>query len=286
MLNGFVNVLKPVAATASDVVVKLRHILGERQIGHLGTLDPGATGVLPVAIGQGTKLFNLLTDKRKIYRAFFTFGKTTDTLDAYGKLTKTGRSISPDDVLAALKGFVGDIWQTPPQYSAIQVAGQRAYDLARKGVEMTLKQRAVTVYSFTLVRQIAADTYMFDIECSAGTYIRALARDLAESMGTVGYMSGLIRLQSGCFAIEDAYTFDELEQQREKCVLDIMYPLADLPTVEIERQYYTKFNNGVKVPTRPFDGYGKIYCNDVFFGVGKCKNGKIELEYYLRNASN
>ena len=211
-MNGFVNVLKPVGATASDIVVCVKHIFREKA-GHLGTLDPGASGVLPIAVGQATKLFDFLTNKTKYYRAFFTFGKTTDTLDSYGTVTETNGTLpNADDVSVALKHFCGQLNQVPPVFSAKSVNGVRAYKLARSGAQVELKPRTVTVYGIDLVSRLSADTFVIDIRCSGGTYIRSLARDIAAYCGTVGYMSGLIRLQSGCFDIARAYTLDEVRE--------------------------------------------------------------------------
>lgn len=285
MINGFVNVLKPVGATASDMVVKLKKIYGQSKIGHLGTLDPGACGVLPIAMGSATKLFDLLTAKTKKYRAFFTFGKTTDTLDAYGKVTQIAPIPQIDVICNALKSFVGDIMQTPPQYSAISVGGVRAYDLARKGVDIQLKQRPVTVHSIELVRA-NSDTIVVDITCSAGTYIRSLVRDIALSVGTVGYMSGLIRLYSGNFTIQDAFTMDEIEQNKDAVILPIEYPLSSLQTLVVKSQLFDKLNNGVRLKlNKPFDGYKKVVCNQQFFGVGCCVENKLILKYNLKNAN-
>ncbi len=206
-MNGFINVLKPVGATASDMVVCIKHILHEKKIGHLGTLDPGASGVLPVAVGLGTKLFDFLTDKTKKYRAFFTFGKTTDTLDSYGNIVLDNCRIpSANQLQAVLNGFKGEFEQIPPMYSAKSVGGVRAYKLARDGIQVELKPRKIKIYDINLVAQKTDDTFILDITCGGGTYIRSIVRDIADKLNTVGYMSGLIRLQSGCFDIEQAYT--------------------------------------------------------------------------------
>lgn len=281
-MNGFVNVLKPVGATASDVVVCLKHVLGEK-VGHLGTLDPGAAGVLPVAVGKATKLFNFLTDKVKVYRAHFTFGKTTDTLDSYGVVTAKGTVPTLQQVQNALQNFVGETEQLPPAYSAISVSGTKAYKLARSGVEVQLQPRKVKVFSFELLRQSGEDTFVFDIACSAGTYIRSLARDLAANLGTVGYMSCLIRLQSGCFLLENAYTLDEIREKKQQCVLDVMYPLADLEICSLPAESFDDLDNGRRIVCPFENGYKKIYCKDVFFGLGTNRNGALDLQYYMKN---
>ena len=284
MISGFVNVLKPVGATASDVVVKLKHIFGQSKVGHLGTLDPGACGVLPIALGKGTKLFDYLTDKQKKYRALFTFGKTTDTLDAYGTFIQTGPVPDSNSVVDALKYFKGDIMQQPPQYSAISVGGVRAYDLARQGITVELKSRKVTVYDIELIR-VNGDTYTLDITCSAGTYIRSLVRDIAQQLGTVGYMSGLIRIRSGCFEIADAYLLDEVSRHKTECVLPITFPLNDLKEYVVPTYLLSKLNNGVRLNIKhPFDDKRKIYCDNQFFGIGSCNDGALCLDYYLKDA--
>lgn len=283
-MNGFVNVLKPVGATASDVVVCLKHTLGERKVGHLGTLDPGASGVLPVAVGQATKLFDFLTNKVKRYRAFFTFGKTTDTLDSYGVITEVS-DILPTSVelSAVLKGFVGEFDQMPPVYSAKSVGGVRAYKLARNGVEVELRPRKIVIYDIRLISQKSADTFVVDITCGGGTYIRSIARDVAQKLDTVGYMSGLIRMQSGCFDIRDAYTLDEIRELKERCLLDIMYPLQDVEEYRFDGKLYEDIDFGRKVVC-PFEGIRKIYCKDVFFGLGQNVDGYLKITYYLKNA--
>ncbi len=283
MLDGFVNVLKPVGATASDIVVKLRRVLGQQKIGHLGTLDPGACGVLPIAVGKGTKLFNLLTNKTKVYRAVFTFGATTDTLDSYGVTIATGHSdIDIDRLTNVCSSFVGNIEQIPPMYSAISVGGVRAYDLARQGQSVHLKSRAVTIYSIDNIYVVDDCSFSIDISCSGGTYIRSLARDIADKLGTVAYMSSLVRLESGCFNIENALTYDEIDRLGAQCVVDLMYPLQDMATYDVPQQLYKPLSYGMAISAQ-FDGYNKIYCQGEFFGIGKCTNNKLVLEYYLRN---
>ena len=247
-MNGFINVLKPVGATASDMVVCIKHILHEKKIGHLGTLDPGASGVLPVAVGLGTKLFDFLTDKTKKYRAFFTFGKTTDTLDSYGNIVVDNGAIpSANQLQAVLSGFTGEFEQVPPVYSAKSVGGVRAYKLARNGIQVELKPRKINIYNISFIAQKTDDTFVFDITCGGGTYIRSIVRDIADKLNTVGYMSGLIRLQSGCFDIEQAYTLDEIRSLKERCITDIMYPLSDVEEYCFDEEFYEDLDYGRKI---------------------------------------
>ncbi|HRX13465.1 MAG TPA: tRNA pseudouridine(55) synthase TruB [Eubacteriales bacterium] len=280
-MNGFINVCKPVDMTASDVVVKIRRLTNSKT-GHFGTLDPGAAGVLPIGVGKGVKLFNFLIDKSKTYRANFTFGVITDTLDSYGKIIETSDNIpTVKDINLALSSFLGEIPQMPPQYSAKSVNGVRAYKLARKGETAELTPKKVTVTKFELIGQTDEKTFSFDIECGAGTYIRALARDLAQKLDTVAYMSSLIRLSSGAFNIEDSYTLDELNSDIEAKLLPLDYPLFSVEKIDFDISYYKLLANGVKFSHPSFNGYKRIYCDNVFFGLASCKDERLVLEYNL-----
>ena len=280
-MNGFLNLLKPTGMTASDVVVRARKILGEKKIGHLGTLDPGASGVLPLAVGKGTKLFDFLTFKTKRYRAWFTFGRTTPTLDSYENVSEQcGNLPSAKEIRQALPKLIGKLKQLPPQYSALSVAGVRAYRLARKGQMVDLPLREVEVTEFCLLRQESADTFVFDIVCSGGTYIRALCRDLAEELNTCAYMSALIRLSSGEFLLEDSYTLEELAQKKEKCLLPLDAPLGNIPVWTYPKEVAVKLQNGVKLTAR-FEGLRRIVCDNVLYGVADSADGKLNWKYYL-----
>ena len=281
-MNGFVNLIKPSGPTASDMVVKARKILNYKKIGHLGTLDPLAAGVLPLAVGKGTKLFDFLLRKSKTYRAFFTFGKTTDTLDSAGAGTAGGGFVPDEKTLEALCAeMTGVQEQVPPIYSAKSINGVRAYALARKGEEVSLKAKTVEIFGFDLLRRFSEDTFEFEIRCSSGTYIRSVARDMAAAAGTLGYMSALIRTASGVFDIEKAVTLDELKEKGESALLPLEYALRDVPTFEYDEKYYSRLANGVSLPFDSGD-YHKIYCRGELFGVGRSKNGYLDLEFYLK----
>ena len=288
-MDGFVNVLKPSGPTASDVVVKLKKVYSQKKIGHLGTLDPGAAGVLPIALGKATKLFDLLTYKTKKYRVYFTFGKTTDTLDSYGQVTDTKEFLFTQEQLQnAIKSFVGKIEQLPPMYSAISINGNRAYDLARQGIDVQLPLRQVEVFDFKLVRQVSNDTWCFDILCGGGTYMRSLARDLAHKLDTVGYMSCLIRLSSGPFDVLNAKTLEEICQNPTDALLDLEYPLLGYDKIEVPKKYYKQLYNGVKLSGLDYLAtnisdivYYRVYCDNKFFGVGSFKDSKLVLDYRM-----
>ena len=226
-MKGFVNINKPSGMTSSDVVVKVRGILrkasGEKQkVGHLGTLDPIGTGVLPIAVGSATRLFDYMQEKVKVYRATFVFGQTTDTLDITGKITGESDAFpTREQIDVAVSAIHGEIDQIPPQYSAKSVDGVRAYDFARKGIEVDLKPKRITIYYIKTVDcdldgtpyKLDKNEYAFEIACSSGTYIRSIARDLAGALGTVAYMSSIHRIKSGDFEIQDAVTLTDFEKE-------------------------------------------------------------------------
>lgn len=252
-LKGFVNINKPTGLTSSDVVIKVRNTvsrcIGEKvKAGHLGTLDPGGAGVLPVALGKATRLFDFFLDKDKVYRADFAFGKETDTLDSYGKVTKRDGIIpSENEVIDVMNSFVGKIEQIPPMYSSLSVNGVRAYDLARSGKEVELPTREVEIYSVSFVRKKAENVFTFDIHCSSGTYIRSLVRDTAIRLGTIAYMASIIRLRSGSFGISESITLDELAKDPLSYIIPIDKVLEGVSYIDLPDILGNKAANGVKL---------------------------------------
>ena len=224
-MKGIVCINKPKGMTSSDVVVKVRNILsraiGEKQkAGHFGTLDPDGQGVLIVGIGSANRLFDYVLKKDKTYRAAFCFGKETDTLDESGKVTATDNAkVTAEDVKAVLPRFIGKLMQMPPQYSALSINGVKAYTLARKGIEAPLQAREIEIYSVELLGEIAKNSFEFRINCSSGTYIRSIARDMAKSLNTLGYMKYIIRERSGSISLNDCVTLEEFEKEPVKNVL-------------------------------------------------------------------
>lgn len=280
---GFFNIVKPTGLTASDVVVRMRKITGVQRIGHLGTLDPGAGGVLPLAVGRATKLFDFLTFKQKSYRAFFSFGVSTDTLDSYGMITETKPSdVTMKSLNEAMMGFIGKIKQIPPIYSSISIGGTRSYSLARAGKEVDLPEREVEIFELKLLRQDSKNTFVVDITCGGGTYIRSLVRDIAYSLGTVGYLSALIRTGSGLFSLSDAVTFDEVAKDTAKHLLPIEFPLSDLTEHIFDERYYKQLANGVKLVIKPFLGTRRIICCNKLLGIGHCdENSKLIIDVFF-----
>lgn len=283
MESGFYNVLKPTGMTSSDVVVQVRAIARRTfgkdvKVGHFGTLDPAGTGVLPIAVGRATRLFDYAVKERKIYRAGFVFGTETDTLDSYGTITKTSDKIpNLTEIVGILPQFIGDIVQIPPQYSSKCVDGKRAYDLAREGKPFELAGRPVTVYGINFI-EMNGNSFVFDIECSGGTYIRSLVRDIADALGTVGYMSFIIRLQAGVFKIENAATIRDISLNPQGLLTPLDLFICTMPKVTVFGENAVKVINGVKIkidsiPNVPFC----LYADGELLGIGENDNGCIKV---------
>ncbi len=265
-VTGFVNLSKPACMTSSDAVCIVRGVLsrtigGRQKTGHLGTLDPLATGVLPIALGKATALFDFLAFKTKRYVAEFTFGTATDTLDRGGKTVRDGGRIpSAEEIAAVLARFTGEFMQTPPAYSAKSVNGRRAYSYARSGEAVELAPKLVRVDSFELIGG-GEGVYEFAIECGGGTYIRSLARDVAEALGTCAYMSALTRTQSGPFTAESAVTPDEFRLAPEKYVIPAEFALSGLKKVTLGENALKRMLNGIPAAATDIaDGeYAAVY---------------------------
>ena len=226
MNSGIINVYKEAGYTSFDVVARLRGILKIKKIGHTGTLDPDATGVLPVCVGKATKLCDMLTDKDKVYECVMMLGVETDTYDLSGRiLERNSVTASEAEIVAAINSFVGDIMQVPPMYSALKVNGKKLYELAREGKEVERKARPVTIFSIDILN-ISLPEVSIRIHCSKGTYIRSLCHDVGEKLGCGCAMKSLIRTRVSMFDIADARTLDEIERIVKAGNLDgIMLPI-------------------------------------------------------------
>lgn len=212
MIHGMLNVYKEEDFTSHDVVAKLRGICKQKKIGHTGTLDPKAVGVLPVCLGKATKLCDMLTDKNKTYKAVLQLGVTTDTEDLTGKiLTKQEVNVSEEQVRLAILSFLGEQMQIPPMYSALKVNGKKLYELARQGKVIERKPRPITIHNIEIL-EINLPYATFNVSCSKGTYIRSLCRDIGEQLGCGGAMKSLTRIQVGDFLIQDSLTLDQIEK--------------------------------------------------------------------------
>ena len=238
-IHGWICIDKPPGLTSTDVVTRVRRALDAQKAGHAGTLDPIATGILPVALGEATKTVPHLVDARKIYRFTARWGEARTTDDSEGEVTATSTARPANEAIrAALPAFIGDIVQRPPAYSALKVDGARAYDLARAGEEVVLEPREVTVYRAELVEVPDADRAIFEVECGKGTYIRALVRDMAEALGTLGHVEALRRTQVGTFDEVKAIGLDKFlalshDAAAEEHLLAVETPLDDIPAVPV-----------------------------------------------------
>lgn len=249
MYNGVINIYKEKGFTSHDVVAKMRGILKQKKIGHTGTLDPDAEGVLPVCLGSATKLCDLLTDREKEYVAVMRLGVVTDTQDLSGTVLKeTMAEVSKEEVLEAIRSFNGEYGQIPPMYSALKVDGKRLYELARQGKEVERKPRLVTIYE-TEILSINLPEVTFRIHCSKGTYIRTLCHDIGEKLGCGAAMASLRRTRSGQFKLDSAVRLSELEQIRDEGNLDkVLIPVdemfADYAAVHVPEESTRLVENG------------------------------------------
>jgi tRNA pseudouridine55 synthase len=275
---GFINVDKPSGIVSSTVVNKIKWLSGV-PCGHMGTLDPLASGVLPVGVGNATRLFDYFLEKDKEYIADFTFGVDSDTLDSTGNLVQGGHVPNKMEISSVLSTLCGDVMQIPPKYSAKNVNGRRGYDLARAGIEFELAPKKVRIDSVELLgkKEETADTYLFKIRCGGGTYIRSIARDMAAALGTKAVMSGLRRTQSGIFTLQNAIPFDVLEkdpsiEELEQYLIptDSVLPFETLPLTD---QEVGRILQGQRVKTDMVGGIYKMYTADGFYGLAEVADG-------------
>lgn len=236
MMDGIVNVLKPAGLTSHDVVARLRKIYHTKKVGHTGTLDPDAVGVLPVCVGQATRLVEYLTEKEKTYRTVLKFGHETNTQDGSGQVTATTAlpTLSKAEFCAVTEQFVGTIQQVPPMYSAIKKDGQPLYKLARQGIDVELAPRPVIIHAIKVL-MYNQESAMLEICCGKGTYIRTLCQDLGRACGSSAYMAYLMRTASGAFSIEQAVPLERLQQAEapENFLIDMNTALSGMPALTV-----------------------------------------------------
>ncbi len=265
-ISGFINLNKPSGISSAAAVSKVRRAAGV-PCGHMGTLDPMASGVLPVALGNAARLFGYLLEKEKAYRAVFRFGEETDTLDVTGKLLREGLYVpSAEEIAAVLPEFTGEIDQLPPAFSAKNVNGVRAYRLARQGQPVALESRRVKINELTLSGG-AGNEYTFFIRCGGGTYIRSLARDIAARLCTSAVMASLVREKSGAFALEDAVGLDDLSDWRAHLVPpDAVF---EMPSLDFDGKDAWRLRNGQALACAEKAGSYKLYLDDEFYGIAE-----------------
>ncbi len=287
-MNGIIVIDKPADFTSFDVVAKLRGILRERRIGHGGTLDPMATGVLPVFVGTATKAVDILPDTKKSYTARVRLGIKTETGDITGGVTQ--RSSAPVDfsaLKAAAGGFVGEIQQTPPMYSAVKVGGKKLYELARKGIEIEREPRSVEVFSLNLYDyNEATGEFSLDADCSKGTYIRTLAEDILARMGLIGALASLRRTRSADFTLNEAVCLDEVEAAAQEGKLNGLLRETETAFLSygervLDAKLARLFLNGFRFESERAcisEADGTVRIKDEggrFLGLGKCVEGTL-----------
>jgi tRNA pseudouridine55 synthase len=252
--HGWILLDKPLGLSSQQAVTKVRHLFNRAKAGHAGTLDPLATGLLPIALGEATKLIPYIMDRDKTYEFTVTWGEERTTDDAEGDiLTTSDKCPAHEGILRVLPQFRGDIYQIPPIYSAIKVEGRRSYDLARKGEKVPLKPRPVTIHSLTFLETPSPSEARFEVTCSKGTYVRSLARDLAHALDTVGYISALRRTKVGPFLEKNAVTLTKLLEFQgksgiERCVIPVDTVLDDIPVVTLNAKEMERLRLGQRLP--------------------------------------
>jgi len=279
-MDGIFNVLKPPGMTSHDVISVMRKILQTKKVGHGGTLDPMAAGVLPVFVGKATRFLEYALEGNKAYRAVITFGSQTDTGDEEGKIIAVSEIIplSLETITAVLQSFEGEGTQVPPMYSAISYQGQKLYKLARQGIEVEREPRSICIQSLRLV-EYTSKQIIVDVECSKGTFIRTLSEDIAQAFGMVGTMSFLLRYRVGDFNLETASTLEDIAADYTKCILPMELGIKHLPTIEVTTWQGMRIAQGVATTIGGLeeDKYYKVVTNQgVMIGVAVAKTGRLK----------
>ena len=285
-MDGVLIINKPKGFTSHDVVNILRKALNTKKIGHTGTLDPNATGVLPILIGKATKISKYLIEHNKTYIATISLGEKTDTGDGQGNIIEKDlnfQNISCKQIGDVLKTFIGKQKQIPPIYSAIKINGKKAYEYARQGQTIELEPRDIEIYSIDLIK-IENNEITFEVSCSKGTYIRTLCEDIAKKLGTIGYMKELTRTSVNEFKLENAVTIDEVKENslivNEK-VINIETIFKDKPELELNDRKKELFLNGVRLTfEKPNDIY-RIYNNNEFIGLGTVQDNLLKRDVII-----
>ncbi|TJX16221.1 tRNA pseudouridine(55) synthase TruB [Tissierella creatinini] len=277
-MDGVINFFKPRGMTSHDAVYFFRRLLKIKKIGHTGTLDPNATGVLPICIGKATRISEYLLGVDKEYIGELTLGVSTDTQDSDGIVTnKSIKKVTDDEIKSVFSSFKGNILQVPPMYSALKIDGKKLYDLAREGKHVERKPREVSIKSLTIMDIHNSKEIIFKTKCSRGTYIRTLCDDIGISLGTYGYMSYLLRTGVGNFRIENAYGMETLQNMNNGQVLDILIPLDEaishIERIDVPDGFYKRLVNGALIPMGDnymcsLDNSFRIYCRQNFIGIG------------------
>lgn len=282
-MDGIIIINKPKNCTSHDIVRKAKKILNEK-VGHTGTLDPNATGVLPLLVGKGTQISKYIINHDKTYEAVLQLGEKTDTADIEGEVIETKPvtvdCLRKEYVTAVLKKMEGKQEQIPPMYSAIKINGKKLYEYARKGEMVKIEPRKIEIYSLELININEVDKQIeFRVSCSKGTYIRTLCENIAEKLGTVGHMKELKRTQVGEFKIDDAITIEELEQKQTCITIEDYFRQNE--NINLSEKKLQLFLNGVKLTWPLSDGVYKIYSNENFIGIGTVRNNLLKRDIII-----
>jgi tRNA pseudouridine synthase B len=283
-MDGIIVINKEKEYTSHDVVAKLKKKLNISKVGHTGTLDPNATGVLPILIGKGTKFSKYLINHDKIYEVELELGKKTDTADIEGKVIEeknVDEKYIKENLLQVLESFVGKQEQIPPMYSAIKKNGKKLYEYARAGEKVEIEPRKIEIYKIDL-NKYDKNIISFVVSCSKGTYIRSLCEDIAEKLNTVGYMKNLKRLQVGKFNIKDAVYIDDIDLKNvNEHLITLEEILKETPCINLGEKKLKLFLNGVQLTDNNIDGLYKIYVANKFIGTGTIKKGLLKRDIIL-----
>ena len=278
-MNGFINIIKPPGMSSAAVVGVVRHMVGKHKVGHMGTLDPEASGVLPLMIGRATRLFDYLIEKKKTYIAEIAFGMSTDTQDAQGTVVDCSANIpNKESVKAVLPRFIGQIKQTPSSFSAIKQGGKPIYTMARRGMNVNVPERVVQIDTIDLLENTAENSYMLRVVCGRGVYIRTLLSDIGKAVGCPAYMRFLLRSASGVFMLDNAVTLQETavlsaDGRLKDVLMEMDWPLAYLERVDVPYNWIRYAKNGAGMPVCAFEripaGEFRLYIEDAFAGIAK-----------------
>lgn len=283
-MDGLLIVNKPKGYTSHDVVNVVRKQLNIKKVGHTGTLDPNATGVLPILIGKATKISKYLIEHNKTYIATVKLGEKTDTGDSEGQVVETKKipeGLKKEDINKVLQSFLGKQKQLPPMYSAIKVNGKKLYEYAREGKELEIKPRDIEIYKIELL-EYKNSKIKFEVECSKGTYIRTLCEDIAEKIETVGYMEELQRTKVNNFQIENSILLDNITiENAEQNIIKIEEVFKDKNTIELDSKKLELFLNGVKLTYNLPQEIYRIYNNNQFIGIGVIENKLLKRDIVI-----
>ncbi len=288
-MDGILVINKSKGLTSNDIVKKVKKILNTK-VGHTGTLDPNATGVLPLLLGNATKISKYLINHDKEYEAVIKLGAKTTTADVEGEIIEekevNKEKLKKENIEEVLKSFIGKQQQIPPIYSAIKVNGKKLYEYARQGKEVEIKARNIEIYDLKLLKiDSKNDELTINVKCSKGTYIRSLCEDIAVKLETLGYMKELNRIQVGEFNIKDSVTIEEfkanIENKDYSNIIGIEEIFKEIPEITIKQREYEKYLNGVKIDTDNMDGIYRIYLDNEFSGLGIVENKKLKRDLVI-----